>query len=328
MIQRRLLVTLLAIATIAGCKGNAKSDKVEANAGSASRVKPVPVPPAPTPAPNGSGSAIDPPPAPGSPITRPFFYKVEKDGKTSYLIGTWHSGVDAEKQLPAAVWDALAAAKTFAMEMDPADPLTLTAHKRTDGTTLEDELGVEYWARLESLVGPSAQSMRGMKTFGVVMMLQFKDLPKTVSMDVAFASKAKEQHKQIVFLEPASLQIKLLEKWVDTRVLKQLVDDYDASKHMLEDAMVAYMIGDDASLSSLVMPRDSMREAGFTDAEIEEAAAGMIYDRNAAWIAKLEGMFAAGDAFVAVGAGHLIGTKSVVEMLEAKGYKITRLGAG
>jgi uncharacterized protein len=325
MIQRRLLVSLLAIATVAGCKGSAKSDKPEATAGSATRIKPLPVPVAPS-TPNGSGSAIDPPPAPGSVITRPFFYRVEKDGKTSYLLGTWHSGIDATKQLPVAVWDALAAAKSFAMEMDPADPLTLTAHKRTDDTTLEDELGVEYWARLESLVGPSAQSLRGMKTFGVVMMLQFKDLPQTVSMDVAFISKAKEQHKPIVFLEPASLQIKLLEKWIDTRMLKQIIDDYDASKRMLEDAMTAYMAGDDAALSSMVLPRDSMKDAGFTDAEIDQASAELIFDRNTAWIAKLDGMFATGDAFVAVGAGHLIGPKSVVEMLGAKGYKITRVG--
>ena len=328
MIQRRLLVTLLAMVSVAGCKGS-KSDKAEPSNGSASRIKPVPTPqtPTPTPTPNGSGSAIDPPPAVGSAITRPFFYKVEKDGKTSYLLGTWHSGVDGEKQLPTAVWDAFAAAKTFALEVDPTDQLSITGSKRTDASTLEDELGAEYWARLETLVGPSAQSMRQMKPFAAVGMLQFKDMPQTPSMDVTFANKARDAKKQLVFLEPAALQIKLLEKWIDTRVLKQTIDDYDATKHMLEDALVAYMVGDDAALAAMAVPRDEMKDAGFTDAEVDQMTNELIYDRNAAWLEKLDGLFTAGDAFVAVGAAHLIGPKSVVELLGAKGYTITRVGA-
>jgi uncharacterized protein YbaP (TraB family) len=326
MIQRRLLVTLLAVATVASCKGSSKSDKAEPNAGSASRIKPVPVPPVPATAPTGSGSAIDPAPAPGSPITRPFFYRVEKDGKTSYLIGTWHNGVDAEKQLPEAVWTALSSAKSFAMEMDPTDPLTLTGAKRTDGTTLEQELGAEYWARLEALAGNTVQAMRGMKPFGAAMMLQFKDLPPTPSMDVTFATKARDAKKQLAFLEPAAHQIKLLEKWIDTRVLKHMIDDYDANKRMLEDALVAYMVGDDAALAAMAVPRDTLKEAGFSDAEVDQMTSELIYERNAAWLGQLEGLLAAGDAFVAVGAAHLIGPKSVVELLGANGYKISRVG--
>ena len=36
-------------------------------------------------------------------------------------------------------------------------------------------------------------------------------------------------------------------------------------------------------------------------------------------------MHAAGGGFIAVGALHLIGKKSVLEMLAAKGYKIARI---
>lgn len=319
MIQRRVLVTLLALAAAVGCKSKPS--------------KPAPEPtPTPTPvaiadaAPAGSGSALDPPPAPGGAITRPFFYKVEKDGKTSYLMGTWHLGVDAEKQLPKAVWDAFATAKAFAMEVDPSDPAGLTIFKRTDGKTLEDELGPEYWAKLEALA-PNAAMMKPMKASAAVVLLQFKDMPQTTPMDLAFVTKAKDAKKQLSFLETVTLQMKAIDKWVDVRLLKQTIDDYDGTRAMLDDALTAYMSGDDAALVSLLLDKPAMKKAGFTDAEIDQAQAEMIYDRNAAWIPKLDALFTAGDAFVAVGAGHLIGPKSVVELLTAKGYKITRLGA-
>src|SRR5688500_10624373 len=59
---------------------------------------------------------------PTHPLPRPLFWSIEKDGKTSYALGTMHGGVDAHERLPTIVWDKLDAAKTFAMETDTADP--------------------------------------------------------------------------------------------------------------------------------------------------------------------------------------------------------------
>src|SRR5688572_19149553 len=67
-----------------------------------------------------SGSA-DPwnAPAPAKdPLRKPFFWQVDKDGKTSYLLGTIHVGVDPSTRLPELVWQKLEAAPAFAMETD------------------------------------------------------------------------------------------------------------------------------------------------------------------------------------------------------------------
>jgi uncharacterized protein YbaP (TraB family) len=53
----------------------------------------------------------------------------------------------------------------------------------------------------------------------------------------------------------------------------------------------------------------------------------MLYQRNASWIAEIEQMHAQGGGFIAVGAMHLLGKRSVLELLAARGYKITRIGA-
>jgi tetratricopeptide (TPR) repeat protein len=47
--------------------------------------------------------------------------------------------------------------------------------------------------------------------------------------------------------------------------------------------------------------------------------------RNRAWIPALEKLAVTGHAFVAVGAGHLVGPDGVVALLRAKGYKVTRV---
>jgi uncharacterized protein YbaP (TraB family) len=42
-------------------------------------------------------------------------------------------------------------------------------------------------------------------------------------------------------------------------------------------------------------------------------------------VPELEQLHAAGGAFVAVGAMHLIGKRSVLDMLRQRGYQVTRL---
>src|SRR5688572_18637239 len=60
--------------------------------------------------------------APSDPLPRALFWSIEKDGKTSYALGTIHIGVDAKQRLPAVVWDKLDAAAGFAMEANLEDP--------------------------------------------------------------------------------------------------------------------------------------------------------------------------------------------------------------
>jgi uncharacterized protein YbaP (TraB family) len=65
--------------------------------------------------------------------------------------------------------------------------------------------------------------------------------------------------------------------------------------------------------------------AGISEKEYEQSVDEMLYQRNASWIAAIEKLHARGNAFVAVGALHLVGRKSVLELLAARGYKIARV---
>ena len=95
----------------------------------------------------GAAPAADPwsnPEPQKDPLKKPLFWSIERDGKTSYLLGTMHLGVDPTTRLPEIVWQKLDAAPTFAMETDLAGAGKLDV-TRKDGKTLKDELGEVYW---------------------------------------------------------------------------------------------------------------------------------------------------------------------------------------
>ncbi len=55
---------------------------------------------------------------------------------------------------------------------------------------------------------------------------------------------------------------------------------------------------------------------------IENFSQILLYNRNAAWVKKLDDMLQANALVVAVGAGHLPGKKGVINLLRLAGYKV------
>ena len=78
--------------------------------------------------------------------------QIEKDGKTSYLLGTMHLGVDPTTRLPDIVWQKLDASPTFAMETDLSEPAKLDVMRARRRRRCK-ELGDEYWKKLEDALG-------------------------------------------------------------------------------------------------------------------------------------------------------------------------------
>jgi uncharacterized protein len=256
---------------------------------------------------------------------RPFFYRIDKDGQTSYLLGTMHLGV-APERLPPPVWDRLTEARSFAMETNLMDPSLLTSLQRTDGKTLADELGPAYWKKLEDVLGAQlAAGLKGMKASTAAAMLEMRGLPMTQSMDLALLQRAREQELPIVYLEEARVQQTLLDRWLDVRALKLMLDDPGKTEEKNQRGLAAYAAGDEATLEQLTFDRSAWTEAGRSEAELDQMMKELLFDRNASWIAPIERLHAEGNAFIAVGAAHLIGPGSVLELLRARGFSVARV---
>lgn len=322
--KRALFVTVVGILGVVACRDSAP--RSEAN-------KPAPVTPgkvAPIPAPTpGASAAVDPwtkPPPAKDPLPHPLFWSIEKAGITTYALGTIHIGVDAEARLPSIVWDKLDAAKSFAMETDLADP-ALGKILECNNCSLQRDLGAEYWKKLEAVVTPQvAKQIEGMKPMVAATMMSMRGLPQTTQMDTLLLARAQRGKKAIVFLEEAASEAAILEKWMDVKALKAMLDDIPGSEQHTKDMLDAYLAGDEAKMIKLSDDEktDALKH-GYSAKEFDESMQDMLYSRNAAWIPGIEKMHAAGGGFIAVGAMHLVGPNNVLELLAKKGYKITRV---
>ncbi len=280
---------------------------------------------APTPTPAKDPWAAAPEPA-AKTIDRPLLWSIEKNGITSYAFGTMHLGVDPD-QLPKIVWDKLESEPAFGMETDTTHVQSIGLGARDHGTIHED-LGPVYYKKLQDLLGATMVSrLDTMKPVMPAVMLSMRGLKATlVGLDTALRNRAETKHKQLVFFEPAQTQVALLEKWMDVKALKLMIDTADESLAMTKNMAKAYLDGDAAKLLAI---NDSWKPVslahGYTEAEYARQNDEMIYNRNASWIPAIEKMHAAGGGFFAVGALHLIGKRSVLDLLQAKGYKVTRV---
>jgi uncharacterized protein YbaP (TraB family) len=280
---------------------------------------------APTPRP-GSAAPLATVPVAKDPLPHPLFWAVEKDGKTMYVLGTMHMGVDPEAQIPEVVWRKLDEAPAFAMETDlsQAGSLDVTRH---DGGSLHADLGDAYWKKLEEALGAdTAQRMDHMKPMIPATLLSMRGLPETPAMDGALFGRASGEHKKIVYLEPIAAEESVLEKWMDVRALEAMLDDLPGGEQHSKDMLAAYVAGDEAKIQALTdAERDDFKKTGRSDAEYDQQMDDLLFARNASWIPELEQLHASGGAFVAVGAMHLIGNGSVLDLLRQRGYKVTRL---
>jgi uncharacterized protein YbaP (TraB family) len=258
-------------------------------------------------------------------IAKPLFWKLEKAGTTSYLLGTMHLGVDPAA-LPQIVWDKLDAAKTFAMEIDPTQMSGIDL-RRKDGKTLRDELGEAYWKKLEDALGADeAKALLGMKAMIPATVIGMRGLPKTPGMDGVLHGRAVNQKKNLVYLETLALEMEVLEKWMNARTLKDMLDDLPGGDQRAKDMLAAYLAGDEGRIQAIQdSERDSWKKKGRPEKEYDEQMEDLLFKRNASWIPPIEKLHAEGGGFVAIGAAHAIGPRSVLEMLEAKGFQITRI---
>lgn len=267
---------------------------------------------------------------PDGPLTKPFFYTATKDGKTIHLLGSIHMGVDP-KRLPPAVWDAASAAKAFAMEADISNPFALAKKLvRTDGKTLEDDLGPEYWKKLDAAIGASVpgglKMLNNMKSLVPMGQLEMLGLPQTQPFELAFLDNAKAKSQQIVYLEEATLQIDILDRWMDTEALKYQLDHLDEMKQSHEELFAGYIAGDETAMDQVTQEsKDEWLAMGRKAEDYDKMTAELLHDRNAAWMPKIKELAAKGDALIVVGAAHLVGDGSVIDLLRKDGFTVERV---
>lgn len=258
-------------------------------------------------------------------VSAPYFFRVEKDGHTSYLLGTYHIGVPFSK-FPAIVHDTLHASKLVFFELPPDAKLKLPREAKI---SIPDALGPDLWQHYREIVGTSAAEAhrRASPMIAALEIALMYDDP-TVLLEHQMQDEIRPLNIPMDGLETEDFQHDVLVKLFDARLLRAIVAS-TKDRVQLRDEKVAglhkYCEGTGGEELFDDHERKAMHDVGYTDADLDNFENTLVFARNAAWIPRLDSLFASDGVFVAVGAGHLRGPKGVPALLQAQGYTVTRV---
>lgn len=239
----------------------------------------------------------------------------------------------ASEPTPKVFDDAYAEAETIIMEIDMDDLDPMAAQKTTmqlgllpAGQTLPEQLPPEVAAKLaayQKRLGLAPGMLNQMRPWLAAMTLTQVHLMKLgldpqAGMEQRVMSKAATDRKTILGFETIEEQLSMLANLspkLQTEFLAQTLAEADQVEQEIDKMMAAWRSGDTKGLEKLLNTMEDNPEIYRT----------LITDRNRNWSTKLDTLLKENDDYlVVVGAMHLVGKDSVVELLKKRGYKISQ----
>jgi uncharacterized protein YbaP (TraB family) len=264
---------------------------------------------------------------------RHVLWTVAGQNNTVYLLGSIHLLRAADGGLPAVANDAYADAEQLVMEIDMDDPgaqpaaLAGTMQQSAmlpPGQTLRSVLGADY-QRVAAQMAESGIDLGTLDPFApwfvalTVMTLELmqRGFDPSLGVEQTLTNRAIEDRKPITGLETPQQQFAVLSSLPlpeQKRFLLMTLDETDRMDEELDDMLTAWRSGDTDALEKLL-------SAEFD--RFPELYKPLTEDRNRAWLGKIEGLLDDEDDYlVVVGALHLVGRNSVVDLLRARGHEV------
>lgn len=264
----------------------------------------------------------------------PALWVVKDEDTTIYLFGTVHVLKPGLGWFDEAVRDAFDKSGELMLEIvlpdDPAEaaqtmiPMAIDQSGKTLSSRLDPDQLKAYQAALES-VGIPAQQFDMFEPWFPAITLSVLPLTKLGYDPEQGAEKqltrfAKEAGKPISAFETLTEQLGFFDSLPEASqvaFLGAVVRDFDKLGPTLDTLVVQWAKGDTEALAA------TMNESLAATPELAEA---LLYNRNARWAEAIEArMDRPGTVFVAVGAGHLAGEKSVQDYLKERGLTAERI---
>ncbi len=270
------------------------------------------------------------PPAP-PPGGGPALWRVEGKGIDGWLFGTIHVLPSNVQWQTAPIRDAVAQADRLILEsaeiQDQARTLAIFEKMGRSPALppLDARVPGEDKAALDQIIskgGADAKTLSGYESWAAAMLLsaaaqQALHVSQDNGVEPALIAAFRDAGKPIGGLETVERQFRAFDTLPEAAQQRLLVDTVHEAQdmRMLYDRILkAWIKGDIATLSR----EDQLSEE--PDPVVEQA---VLVDRNRDWVKSVEAL--KGHPFIAVGAGHLAGKDNLIELLQARGYKVTRV---
>lgn len=266
---------------------------------------------------------------------RGFLWEVENAGNKVYLLGSMHLADASFYPLHPSIEQAFDEADYLGVEVDiakAADPetqeLVMKLGAYQDGTTLKDHISETTYAKLGNILaenGLPKDALDAFKPWVVEMTLSTLQASKTgyegqTGIDLYFLTKAMERKLPIIELESYESQLGMFNGFspkLQEDNLLAVLNNFDQVDDSVTAMADMWKTGNDAALLELV------QEMG----KNEEFNKAMLVDRNIAMTDKIEGYLKGQKSsvyLIVVGAAHMAGDIGIVNLLEEKGFTVTR----
>ncbi|OLE29023.1 MAG: hypothetical protein AUI36_30790, partial [Cyanobacteria bacterium 13_1_40CM_2_61_4] len=256
-------------------------------------------------------------------------WKIQAKNNTIYILGSIHYLKAQNYPLDPAIEDAFRDAKKLvfevnldSMEKESGSQLMLMKGLYAGGTTLKDHIAEKTYASAAKEMkelGVDVAAFNQFKPWLTAITLTALKLQKLgfdpkQGIDQYFYRKAKNENKEVDGLETLEFQIDLFDgmpERTQEMMLVQTLKDISTMEKEVEAIIKAWASGDVKAMESALL--QSMRE-------YPEVYQRLVSDRNRGWIPKIESYLSQSENYlIVVGAGHLAGKDSIIEMLKAKG---------
>jgi uncharacterized protein YbaP (TraB family) len=270
------------------------------------------------------------PPASGQ--EKSLLWQVSRDDSSVYLLGSIHYLRREHYPLHATILKALDGSKRLVLEIDLNSASMETAQKVTmekaiyrDGSTLTKNVSAETYemaSRRANELGLDMRILNPMKPWFaaltmVAIQLQRMGLDPKLGVDRYLAAHAKSSGKPTGGLDTLEFQLGVFDRLSakeQESMLRETVGELERLDKKINDIVTTWVRGDVDSLASLLL-------AGMQ--EYPDLYEKVLVERNRRWLAEIEKLIQQkSGAMVVVGAAHVVGKDSVIEMLKAKGYNV------
>jgi uncharacterized protein len=262
-------------------------------------------------------------------------WTVEGQRNTIYLLGSIHVLRPGDGGLPLAAERAYEDAEQLVMEIDlddaAADPSAMLATMQQaallpDGKTLRSVLGADYES-IQERAGESGLDLAMLDRFApwfvATLLLQMelarRGFAPELGIEARLARRAGDDGKPIQGLETAEQQFAVLGGLPleeQKRFLLMTLEESTQLDAQVDELVGAWQAGDTDALARMLSDE-------FDD--FPELYRPLTEDRNRAWVEQLDDLLDdCDDYLVVVGALHLVGRNSVVDLLRQRGYTVTR----
>jgi uncharacterized protein YbaP (TraB family) len=259
-------------------------------------------------------------------------WSVKTQSNQFYFLGSLHVLKQDAYPLSAAIGNAYADSQKIVFETDIAamhEPAMqakmLELGLYPEGQNMLQNLDADTRQMLEKKMvelGLPLEQFSRFKPWFMALTLTTLELQKLgfnpiYGVDVHFYNKATADGKEIGALEPVAYQLNLLgkmDKQDQNAFLNQTLKDLSLVNELASDLVKFWKAGDAINLHALLY--ESFKD--YPDLHDR-----LLIQRNKNWVEKVETVMRENkNVLFVVGAGHLVGPESVVDLLRKKGYTV------